>query len=102
MSGPSNNGWGRSEGDGELAGSRPLSPDSKPIIGPVPGRDGVFLATGHTTKGIHLGPITGRIIRDYIAGGSTRVVSDMGEFLPDRFADFSDSDFLPAAQAAEE
>ena len=86
----------------QLAGSRPLSPDSKPIIGPVPGWDGVFLATGHTTKGIHLGPITGRIIRDYIAGGSTRVVSDMGEFLPDRFADFSDSDFLPAAQAAEE
>ncbi len=35
----------------QLAGSRPLSPDSKPIIGPVPGREGVLLATGHTTKG---------------------------------------------------
>ena len=86
----------------QLAGSRPLSPDSKPIIGPVPGREGVLLATGHTTKGIHLGPITGRIITDYICRGSTRVVSDMGEFLPDRFADFADADFLPAAQAAEE
>ena len=41
----------------QLAGSRPLSPDSKPIIGPVPGREGVLLATGHTTKGIHLEPI---------------------------------------------
>ena len=86
----------------QLAGSRPLSPDSKPIIGPVPGREGVLLATGHTTKGIHLGPITGRIITDYICRGSTLVVSDMGEFLPDRFADFADADFLPAAQAAEE
>lgn len=86
----------------QLAGSRPLSPDSKPIIGPVPGWDGVFLATGHTTKGIHLGPITGRIIRDYILGGSTNIVAGMGEFLPDRFANFSDSDYLPAARAAEE
>ena len=80
----------------QLAGSRPLSPDSKPIIGPVPGRDGVFLATGHTTKGIHLGPVTGRIITDYISRGSTQVVSDMSEFLPDRFADFADADFVDA------
>lgn len=86
----------------QLAGSRPLSPDSKPIIGPVLGYDGVLLATGHTTKGIHLGPITGRIIADYISRGSTGAVSDMGEFLPDRFAGFADADFLSAAQAAEE
>ncbi len=86
----------------QFAGSRPLSPDSKPIIGPVPGREGVLLATGHTTKGIHLGPVTGRIIADYICRGSTEAVSDMSEFLPDRFADFTDADFLPAAHAAEE
>ena len=86
----------------QLAGSRPLSPDSKPIIGPVPGWEGVLLATGHTTKGIHLGPITGRIIADYIRRGSTQAVSDMAEFLPDRFADFDDAEFLPDAQAVEE
>ncbi len=86
----------------QLAGSRPLSPDSKPIIGPVPGREGVLLATGHTTKGIHLGPVTGRIIADYVCRGSTQVVSDMSEFLPDRFADFADADFLSAAQTVEE
>ncbi len=86
----------------QLAGSRPLSPDSKPIIGPVPGREGIFLATGHTTKGIHLGPVTGRIIADYIRHGYTEAVSDMSEFLPDRFADFADSDFIVAAQSTEE
>ena len=86
----------------QLAGSRPLSPDSKPIIGPVPGREGVLLATGHTTKGIHLGPITGRIITDYICRGSTRIVSDMSEFLPERFADFADADFFTATRIAEE
>lgn len=86
----------------QLAGSRPLSPDGRPIIGPVPERKGVLLATGHTTKGIHLGPVTGRIIADYILRGSTQVVSEMAEFLPDRFADFADADFLPAAQAVDE
>ena len=86
----------------QLAGSRPLSPDSKPIIGPVPGWDNIFLSTGHTTKGIHLGPITGRIIADYIRDGSTQVVSDMSEFLPDRFADFDDADFLVAARTVDE
>ena len=86
----------------QLAGSRPLSPDGNPIIGPVPGWEGVLLATGHTTKGIHLGPITGRVIADFVCRGSTQVVSDMAEFLPDRFAEFADADFLPAAQAVEE
>ena len=93
---------GRAELVQQLAGSRPLSPDSKPIIGPVPGWKGVLLATGHTTKGIHLGPITGRIITDYVCRGATQAVSDMDEFLPDRFEDFADADFLPSAQAVEE
>ena len=93
---------GRAELVQQLAGSRPLSPDSKPIIGPVPGWKGVLLATGHTTKGIHLGPITARIITDYVCRGATQAVSDMDEFLPDRFADFADADFLPSAQAVEE
>ncbi|MCE2500617.1 MAG: FAD-dependent oxidoreductase [Dehalococcoidia bacterium] len=86
----------------QLAGSRPLSPDSKPIIGPAPGWKGVHLATGHTTKGIHLGPVTGRIIADYIRRGSTDVVADMSEFLPDRFADFADGDYLTAARSVDE
>ncbi len=86
----------------QLAGSRPLSPDSKPIVGPVPGWEGALLATGHTTKGIHLGPITGRIIADYICRTTTDVVSDMSEFLPGRFVGFDNADFLSAAHAAEE
>ncbi len=86
----------------QLAGSRPLSPDAKPIIGPVPGLEGVLLATGHATKGIHLGPITGRIIADYVCTGSTRTLSDMAQFLPDRFTDVTNPDFLPAVKTAEE
>lgn len=67
-----------------LAGVRPLSADRLPIIGPVPGLQGVFLATGHGTKGIHLAPVTARILRDQIVDGTVSARYDA--FLPDRFA----------------
>jgi glycine oxidase len=85
-----------------LAGSRPLSPDRLPIIGPVPEWEGVLLATGHTTKGIHLGPVTGRIIADYILQGHTQVPVDMESFLPARFAHLAHADFHASAQRVEE
>lgn len=69
----------------QLAGSRPLSGDLHPIIGPAPGNDGVFLATGHTTKGIHLGPITGLLVKNYLTDGNYGTDIDMSAFLPDRF-----------------
>ncbi len=86
----------------QLAGSRPLSPDRMPIIGPVPGWEGVLLATGHTTKGIHLGPVTGRIITDYINKGETEVPVDMERFLPERFASVGEADFLESGRKVDE
>ena len=86
----------------QLAGSRPLSPDGMPIIGPVPGWEGVYLATGHTTKGIHLGPITGRIIADYICPGGEMPGLDLDGFLPDRFNHPATHDFTASGQRAEE
>jgi glycine/D-amino acid oxidase-like deaminating enzyme len=71
---------------GHLAGARPLSSDRVPIIGPVPGRNGVFPATGHGTKGIHLAPITARMIADYVLHGGCRQAGiDPAAFLPGRF-----------------
>ncbi len=86
----------------QLAGSRPLSPDRMPIIGPVPGWENVTLATGHTTKGIHLGPITGRVIAEHILNGSTSVAVDMDAFLPGRFTDLGQADYYASGQAVEE
>jgi glycine oxidase len=86
----------------QLAGSRPLSPDRKPIIGPVPGWEGIVLATGHTTKGIHLGPITGRVLADYILQGCREVPPEIGSFLPSRFAGVAESDFYASGQRVEE
>ena len=86
----------------QLAGSRPLSADRMPLIGPVPGWEGVMLATGHATKGIHLAPITGKVIADHIVHGGTRVPVDMSPFLPARFAEDTGHDFLAAGQQVEE
>jgi glycine oxidase len=86
----------------QLAGSRPLSPDRLPIIGPVPGLQGVVLATGHGTKGVHLGPITGRIVAQYILGGCNQVPEEIEAFLPLRFAEVAESDFYASSQRVEE
>ena len=69
-----------------LAGVRPLCADRMPLIGPVPGWQGVYLATGHGTKGIHLSAITGRIVADQIVRGSSDVSVPVEAFLPERFA----------------
>ena len=86
----------------QLAGSRPLSPDRMPVIGPVPGWEGVVLATGHGTKGIHLGPITGRTVAKFILEGCGQAPEDMKPFSPGRFASVGEEDFYASSQKAEE
>ena len=44
------------------AGLRPHTPDGLPYLGPVPGREGVLLATGHFRNGILLAPVTAEIV----------------------------------------
>jgi len=49
-------------------GSRPCFPDSRPVIGRAPGLTGVWLAIGHAHWGLTLGPATGRMIAEMMAG----------------------------------
>jgi len=62
---------------------RPLTADRLPIIGEIPGWEGVYLATGHWTKGILLSLVTARVITDLIVKGGTSIPVD--SFSPDRF-----------------
>ena len=68
-----------------LAGVRPLSADRMPIIGPVPSMRGVIIATGHGTKGIHLAPITGRMVAEMILNGRDLAGVPTDAFSPSRF-----------------
>lgn len=40
----------------------PTSPDGDPIIGVVPGVEGLYMAAGHTCWGILNGPATGQLL----------------------------------------
>ena len=52
---------------GARAGVRPGSADDVPIIGRVPGWEGLIVASGHDACGIMLSPGTGELVADYIA-----------------------------------
>jgi D-amino-acid dehydrogenase len=49
-------------------GSRPCFPDSRPVIGRAPGHAGLWLAIGHAHWGLTLGPATGRMVAQLMAG----------------------------------
>jgi D-lysine oxidase len=51
-------------------GSRPCFADSRPVIGPAPGQPGLWLAFGHAHWGLTLGPATGRLVAELIAGAT--------------------------------
>jgi sarcosine oxidase, subunit beta len=50
------------------AGLYEVTPDANPIIGPVPGVDGLFLINGFSGHGFQHSPAAGRILSDVIAG----------------------------------
>jgi len=56
------------EGVEPWAGLRPVSPDGIPYLGTVPGLDNLVAATGHAMMGLSLGPVTGRLVADLLAG----------------------------------
>ena len=64
-------------------GARPCLPDMKPIIGPAPGQEGLWLALGHGHQGFTLGPVTGLLLSQMMAGETPEV--DMAPFRADRF-----------------
>jgi len=66
-----------------FAGFRPYTPDGLPILGPVKGIDGFFMAAGHEGDGIALSPITGKIVSDLIVDG--RTFMDVSSLSMDRF-----------------
>ena len=63
--------------------ARPQSLDGRPLIGRVPGRDGLWVAAGHGPWGISTGPASGRLLADLVTG---RVVAPPRELDPSRFA----------------
>jgi D-amino-acid dehydrogenase len=51
-------------------GARPCFADSRPVIGPAPGQNGLWLACGHGHWGLTLGAVTGRLLAEMITGAT--------------------------------
>jgi glycine oxidase len=66
-----------------ISGLRPASGDSLPLIGPIPGWQGLYIVSGHDREGVGLSLISTRIIADLIAKGHSPVPLEM--FDPARF-----------------
>jgi glycine oxidase len=70
------------------AGLRPGNADGKPVLGPVPGFQNLYVAAGHFRTGIHLSPITGLLMKELLLGEPLTVPLDA--FRLDRFAQTQD------------
>jgi glycine oxidase len=68
----------------EWAGLRPGSPDGLPMLGAVPGWEGLSVASGHFRKGILLAPITGRLMAQWLTQGKSEMSLEASS--PARFA----------------
>lgn len=57
-------------------GLRVLTPDHRPLVGPVPGIEGLLVANGFRGKGVTHAPEAGRLVADLVCG------CDPGELAP--------------------
>ncbi len=74
---------GRALLDEPWMGRRSSTPDSLPIIGPVPRHKNLWLCYAHAHMGLTMAPISGQIIASQVAGLAPPV--DMKPYLPDRY-----------------
>lgn len=68
---------------GSWHGIRPMTPDSMPIVGPAPGVEGLWIATGYGIDGMPLAPGTARMLANQLMSG--KADADAVSFDPGRF-----------------
>lgn len=68
------------------AGLYELTPDSRPILGEVPGFPGFFNCTGFSGYGIQLSPIAGKLTSELMMKGKTKTIPDISKLEIGRFA----------------
>ncbi len=64
------------------AGAIDVLPDELPVLGPVPGTDGLLVATGFSGHGFGIGPAAGRVMAELAAGRTPS--ADLSAFRLDR------------------
>ncbi|MGP3989860.1 NAD(P)/FAD-dependent oxidoreductase [Streptomyces sp. 3N207] len=69
-------------------GLRPMTPDGLPVIGPLPGKDNILVASGHCMLGVTLAPMTAELVSAQIKGAhqTSGSAHPAHAFTPQRFA----------------
>lgn len=67
---------------GTWAGLRPATADGLPLIGALPGHDGLFVAAGHGMLGVTLAPATAALLAPLVLEG--RAAPELQPFAPGR------------------
>jgi glycine/D-amino acid oxidase-like deaminating enzyme len=67
---------------------RPVTEDGLPLMGPVPGVDGAYVASGHNVWGMLNAPASGEAMAELISEGTSSHI-DLTPFLPGRLPKFT-------------
>jgi len=66
-----------------VAGCYDMSPDARPLMGPVPGVEGLHLVAGFSGMGFKISPAVGVVMAERLVGAPTSI--DISSFRPSRF-----------------
>jgi glycine/D-amino acid oxidase-like deaminating enzyme len=68
----------------EVRGGLPtMTPDNEPLIGPLPGAEGLYVATGCCVGGLSISPAVGQVLSELIIDGNSSI--PLKDFRLDRF-----------------
>ena len=82
------------EWDYHTVGLISLAYDVKPVIGPVPGVDGLYVGAHFHSGGFAYNPVSGLLIAEHVVDGETSIDSEM--YSPARFGTVDTDAFLTA------
>jgi len=69
-----------------VTGVYDMTPDARPLLGEIPGQDGLYICAGFSGMGFKISPAIGLVMSELILDGSATTV-DISAFRPTRFAE---------------
>jgi len=69
-----------------VTGIYDMTPDSRPLLGKIPGINGLYVCAGFSGMGFKISPAIGLVMSELLLDGCAKTV-DISSFRPERFAD---------------
>ncbi len=69
-----------------VTGIYDMTPDSRPLLGKIPGVEGLYVCAGFSGMGFKISPAIGLVMSELLLDGRGKTV-DISSFCPDRFAE---------------